>query len=280
MKQIVILTISTALLISLNTVINDSFAQNANPTYREGIEYASEGRFKDAADWFKDNLKNNKSDATSISSLAVINDLNNGKITNAYARSFFTGLDFLQKGKTDEGLKELEMDIKSNPEYPKAYNVIGIVYASLGEKSESISYFQKAIEINPQYSEACFNLAALYHSSDQLEDALKYYDKVISLEPNSFDAIINTAAIYISQGKYPEAIKYYQNAIKLDKNNPETYYSLALAYFMSDQFIKFRENLLKAQELYQQKGDTKGLEKVAEYMNKIKEIESKLRRTK
>ena len=280
MGKIAILIISTALFISLNTVVNDSFAQNDNPAYREGIEYASEGKFKDAEAWFKNKLKDNKSDATSISSLAVIDDLNNGKITDAYARSFFTGLDFLQKGKTDEGLKELEMNIKSDPKYPKAYNVIGIAYASLGEKSKSISYFQKALEINPQYSEACFNLATLYHSSDQLEDALKYYRKTISLKPNSFDAIINTAAIYISREEYPEAIKYYQNAIRLDKNNPETYYDLALAYFMSDQFIKFRENLLKARELYQHKGDTDGLEKVAKYIDKIKEIENKLGRVK
>jgi hypothetical protein len=49
---------------------------------------------------------------------------------------------------------------------------------------------------------------------------------------------------------------------------------------MSDQLIKFRDNLSKAQELYQQRNDTQGLEKVAEYMNKIKEIENKLKQAK
>ena len=280
MKRILPLAIATVLFISLNAIVGGSFAQNPDSTYRKGIEYASEGRFKEAAAWFEDNLKNNRLDSTSISSLAVIKDLNDGKITDAYARSFFAGLNLLQGGKTDEGLKELERAIGSKPGYPRAYNVVGVVYAALGDKSKAVSYFQKAIEINPQYSEASFNLGALYQSSDQPEEALKYYEKAISTEPDLLDAIINTASLYASLGKYPEAIQYYQNAVKLDRNNPEVYYNLALAYFMSDQLAKFRDNLLKAQELYQRKGDALGLEKVSVYINKMKEIENKVRHTK
>ena len=273
MRQIIFLIISIVLFMP-------SFAQGANSTYRQGLEYASEGKFQLAVDWFKDNLKNNQSDATSVSSLAVIKDLNDGKITEAYAKTFFTGLNFLQNNKIDEGLKELQGAIASNPGYPRPYNVLGMVYASQGDKSKAISYFQKAIEIDPQYSEVCFNLAALYQSSAQPEEALNYYKKAIALEPDSLDAIINIAVIHASFEKYPEAIKYYQKAISLDRHNPETSYNLALAYFMSDQFTKFKENLLKAQELYQRKSDREGLDKVAVYMNKLKEIENKLRHGK
>jgi tetratricopeptide (TPR) repeat protein len=256
------------------------FAQNTDPVYRNGLEYASEGKFKEAQDWFTEHLKNNKSDATSLSSLAVINDLNAGKITDAYAKSFFNGLNLLQSGKTEEGINGLEKTIALNPNYPRTYNVLGMVYAAQGDKDRSVSYFKKAIEINSQYSQAYFNLAALYQSSAQAEEALKYYQKAVALEPDSIDAIINSAAIYAALEKYPEAIKYYQKADELDPNNPEIYYNLALTYFMSDQLLKFKENLLKAQKIYQQKNDTLGLEKVAEYMNKIKTIESKIRQAK
>jgi tetratricopeptide (TPR) repeat protein len=280
MKKISVLAIPIALFILLNTAARNSLAQSADYAYGKGIEYAAEGKFQEAADWFKANLKNNKSDSTSISSLAVIKDLNEGKITDAYAKSFFTGLNFTQNGKIDEGLKELQKVIESNPGYPRAYNVVGMLYAAQGDNLKSISYFKKAIEIKPEYSQACFNLAVLYQSLAQAEDALIYYKKAISLEPNSSDAIINMAALYAALGKYPEAIKYYQNAIELDRNNPELYYNLALTYFMSDQLIKFRDNLLKARELYQQKKDVQGLEKVKSYMDKIKVIESKFRQAK
>ncbi len=141
MKRNLALAILTVLSLSSSAVTEDSFAQSADSAYRKGIEYASEGRFQEAADWFKDNLKNNKSDSTSVSSLAVIKDLNDGKITDVYTKSFFIGLNFLQSGKIDEGLMELQRVIESNPGYPRPYNVIGVVHASLGDKSKSISYF-------------------------------------------------------------------------------------------------------------------------------------------
>jgi tetratricopeptide (TPR) repeat protein len=88
------------------------------------------------------------------------------------------------------------------------------------------------------------------------------------------------AVIYASLERYPEAIKCYQDVLLTDRNNPEVYYNLALAYFMSDQLVKFKDNLIKAQELYQQRGDVEGLAKVAEYMDKIKVIESRLKQAK
>jgi len=280
MKRSLGLSILIGLFLLSNTTVNYSLAQAANSVYRQGIEYASGGRFQEAADWFKDNLKNNKSDATSKSSLAVIKDLDGGKITQEYAESFFTGLNFLQNSKITEGLKELQKAIAANPGYPRPYNVVGMVYASQGDNAKAVTYFQQAIEIDPQYSQACFNLAALYQSLAEPLDALKYYEKAISLEPEFSEAAINLAAIYASLGKYPEAIKYYQKAIELDRDNPEVYYNLGLVYFMSDQLVKFKDNLIKAQALYQEKNDTLGLEKVAEYMKKIKDIENKYRQAK
>ena len=120
----------------------------------------------------------------------------------------------------------------------------------------------------------------LYQSLNQPEEALKYYLKTVALEPNFPAAIANIAVLYAASGKYSEAIKYYQRSIELEPNNPEAYYSLALAYFMSDQLIKFKANLIKAQELYQEQGNTAGLEKVAGYMVKIKEIEDKFKQVK
>ena len=259
---------------------NHSFAQEPGFVYRAGIEYAAQGKFTEAEGWFKENLENNPSDATSQSSLDLIKDLKANTITAAYARSFFTGLDFFQNGKMSEGISEFEKTIASNPGYPRPYNVMGVIYTALDDKNKAIAYFQKAISINPQYSQACFNLAAVYQSLGQPEEALKYYEKVVVWEPDFIDAKINLAAVYASLGKYPEAIKYYQEAIVLDRNNPEAYYNLALVYFMSDQLRSFKHNLEKAQELYQSKQDSAGLAKVAEYMDKIKEIESKLKSAK
>jgi len=246
--------------------------------HRKGVDYASEGKFKDAEDWFKKNLEINKGDFTSLSSLVVIKDLKEGKINEEYAMVFFRGINLLQDGSTEEGIIELEKARKLNPAYVRVYSVLGASYASLGQKQNAVNYFKKALEIDPKYIEASFNLAVLYQATGQSDEALNYYKRVMDIDPNSIDANINSAAIFASLGRYKEAIAYYQNAIKLDRLNPDIYYNLALVYFISEDLIKFKDNLISAQKLYQDRHDEKGLQKVSEYMGKIKDLENRFRK--
>ncbi|MDD4894608.1 MAG: tetratricopeptide repeat protein [Candidatus Omnitrophica bacterium] len=277
---IVLLLIGILLCTPFCLLAQDASGQIRHYKHREGIDYAAKGEFKEAEEWFKKNLESGNKDATSLGSLSVIRDLNSGKITDKYAISFFKALNLLQDGKTEEGIAHLKAAIGINPDYARAYNVLAMAYASLGQNDSAIQNFQKAIEINPQYSEASFNLAALYQSLGNPEEALKFYAKAIKLAPASVDALTNSAAIYASLGKFKEAAQYYQEAVKKDPANPDIYYNLALVYFMSDQLMKFQDNLMKAQELYKQRQDEKGLQKVAEYMEKIKEIEKRIRHGK
>jgi tetratricopeptide (TPR) repeat protein len=254
--------------------------QSSTSSRREGITYASEARFSEAEAWFIKHLKTHKDDHTSSGALAVIHDLNQGKITKETAVSLFSSLKLLEEGKTEEALAGLVKTIEISPNYARPYNILGVVYTSQGDTDKGARYFEKAIEINPGYSDAYYNLAAAQEALDRPDEALRNYQKSIELAPGSPDALIHTASLCASLGKYNEAIGYYKDALKISPREPEIYYNLALVYFMSEQLAKFRENLLKARELYRQKGDTLGLEKVSVYMNKMKEIESKIRQAK
>ena len=61
-------TILTAAVLIILFISAQGFAEDGDAVYRKGIGYASEGKFQEAQDWFADNLKSNKSDATSASS--------------------------------------------------------------------------------------------------------------------------------------------------------------------------------------------------------------------
>ena len=248
--------------------------------HREGIKYASEGKFDDAKDWFEKNLETNKTDNTSQGALMLLKDLNKGRISREYAIAVFKGLNFLQDGSREQAINVLEQAIKLKPRYAKPYNILAIIYSSTDDIHKAVEYFQKAVEVNPKYSEAYFNLAALYQSLGQPEDAINFYKKAVELEPNFSEAVIHIAALCASLGKYDEAAGYYQDAIKIDRSNPETYYNLALVYFISGKVIKFKDNLLKAQELFRQRNDENGLHKVEEYMHKIEDLEKKIGQTR
>ncbi|MFA6358295.1 MAG: tetratricopeptide repeat protein [Candidatus Omnitrophota bacterium] len=253
---------------------------SAYVNHRKGVDYASEGKFNDAQEWFEQNLETNKKDSTSASSLAVIKDLNDGKISKEYVVSFFKSLNLLQDGEFEKGVKELSKAIAIDPGYVKSYNVLGAAYASLGDAPKAENNFQKAIELDPLYVQAYYNLAVLNQSLGREEEALKDFKKVVELDSKSLDAVKNIASIYASIGQYDYAIKYYQDALKIDHENPDIYYNLSLVYFMSDQVMKFKLNLEKAQELYKQRGDAEGLKKVEEYMVKIRTLEDKMKSLK
>lgn len=240
--------------------------------YKKGIEYAAEGKLKEAEKQFKKNLEINKSDSTSLSSLGALRDFNEGIISREYTLSLFRGLNYAYNGESQQAIKELKKAITISPNYPKAYNIIAIIYAALGESQEAITYFQKSLEINPKYVEAHYNLASVYQALGQYQQAITHYQKTIQGNPNSIEAHINIGAAYTSLGQYQPAITHYQKAIEIDPNYAGAYYSLGLVYLVSDQYAKSKENLEKAKELYQQKGDSQNVQTVEEYLNKLRII--------
>jgi tetratricopeptide (TPR) repeat protein len=245
--------------------------------YREGIKYATEGKFEEAEGRFRKNVGINQSDSTSLSSLGVFKDFKEGRINKENTISLFKGLNYAYEGEPEQAIAELHKVIEVDPKYPKTYNIMGIIYAVLNQPQQAITYFQKAIEINPKYTEACCNLAAVYQALGQYQEAITYYQRVVQEEPNSAEAYLSIGAAYASLAQYQEAATYYQKVIKIDPGQAKAYYGLGLVYLMLDQYTKSEENLQKAKELYQQKGDRRSVQATEEYLNKIHPITSAIK---
>jgi tetratricopeptide (TPR) repeat protein len=117
------------------------FAQESSSAlYRNGIEYACEGKFQEAEEQFRKSLSLDKTDSTSLSSLNLLKDFKNGEINQEYAVSFFRGLGHMYKGEPQEAIEELTKATTLNPQYPRAYNMLGIIHAALGKPDDAIIY--------------------------------------------------------------------------------------------------------------------------------------------
>jgi tetratricopeptide (TPR) repeat protein len=69
--------------------------------------------------------------------------------------SFNAGNQKFQNGNINAAITEYNKAIRLKPDYYKAYNNLGILYASaLGNYTEAIRNFNKAIEIRPDYADA------------------------------------------------------------------------------------------------------------------------------
>jgi tetratricopeptide (TPR) repeat protein len=86
--------------------------------------------------------------------------------------------------KTNEFEKALECykkAIEHDPEYPGAYNDLGVIYFYLGKPGKAIEEFKTALEINPNYLGAYTNLAIVYEEIGRLDEALECWTKRATL---------------------------------------------------------------------------------------------------
>jgi tetratricopeptide (TPR) repeat protein len=241
--------------------------------YQKGIDLAAGGKFQEAREEFAKVLETSKTDSTSLSSLKVLRDLEAGVINKEFTLLFFKGIASLVQNKPQQAIAELQKALLIKEDYVKAYNMLGMAYASIGDTGQALSHFKKALKINPSYTEALFNMASYHSSLGNYQQALECYQIIIALQPDSADAYADIAGVYAALDQYPQSISYYRKLIDLNALNGHAYYNLGMAYFMTDDFPRARESLMSAQEIFQKKNDSQNVEVTLEYLERLKRFE-------
>jgi len=78
------------------------------------------------------------------------------------ARSHYDiGLDHLQKGRTELGLRELLAAERLDPRNPLIHNSLGVTYYRKGREADGERHLRRALELKTDYHEARFNLTVL-----------------------------------------------------------------------------------------------------------------------
>lgn len=121
----------------------------------------------------------------------------------------------LQEGETafSEGRYEDAVELYKNalekePQYPDAYNHLGMAYQYLYNKSggainkeEEFKAFRKAVELDPNNYRFLVNLGlALFYEGDRKEAAI-YLEKAVELDPNPNDPYKATLEDLIRQAE-------------------------------------------------------------------------------
>ena len=65
-------------------------------------------------------------------------------------------------GKSDQAVTIYEKMIEVEPDFPEAYNNLGLIYAAGGNLEKATRYFQLGLQTNPTYATLYQNLSTLY----------------------------------------------------------------------------------------------------------------------
>ena len=146
----------------------------------------------------------------------------------------------------DEAVSSFSRAIKINPNYPDAYNNMGIALKDQGKLDEAIKAYEKAITLKPDYAEAYSNMGSALKEIGQFKEAIAAYEKAITLKPDYADAHNNMGNALKEIGQFDKAISSYQKAITLNPNYAEFYNNMGSVLQKQKEFVQAIENYKQA----------------------------------
>ena len=162
---------------------------------------------------------------------------------------------YLQKGLFENALnanfRSLEL---ANKDHEAAYN-LAINFQNLNKLKKAYEYYSLAIKINPNYPEAFNNLGIINVYQNNLDDAYLNYTHAIKLKPNFAEAYNNLGNCLKKQNKYQDAIINYKQAINFQPNYQVAYLNWLVLieqeklFTISDENLKIIDNLLNFKNL-------------------------------
>jgi protein O-mannosyl-transferase len=122
----------------------------------------------------------------------------------------------LEKGHTDEAIKQFQQALHLKPDYPDARSNLGSALVKKGLVGEAISQYREVLRLEPRNAEACYNLGNALEKIGQMDEAISQYRETLRLQPN--DANVHNAFgnALARIGQTQEAIGQFQEAVRLN----------------------------------------------------------------
>jgi len=205
-----------SVLIVLFLTVGLCFAQDtAEQSWNKGVEYASQGKFKEAKEEFEKTLKIDLSYGSARRYLKVIEDANEGKIQTDTAICFFEGVNHSLKEQFAEAIAKFDRVIEAELRYAIFYISRGNAYYDKGQYDKAISDYTKAIEINPKDAVAYNNRGIAYSQKGQYDKAISDYNRAIEINPRYAEAYNNRGIAYYAKENMKKACSDWKRACEL-----------------------------------------------------------------
>ena len=87
---------------------------------------------------------------------------------------------YFARGQTETALDEVKQALAARPDLPEAYNLRGLIYASLGEAALAEESFQRALQLNPRDADAMHNYGWFLCQQQRYDEAEAQFDAAIA----------------------------------------------------------------------------------------------------
>ncbi|MBM4180992.1 MAG: type IV pilus biogenesis/stability protein PilW [Betaproteobacteria bacterium] len=132
------------------------------------------------------------------------------------------GAGYYSQGKYGFAMQNLNIAREADPNYPPAYNMLGLVHGELREDRQAEENFRRAIEISPRYSEGHNNYGLFLCKRKRVDEALKHFEAALAnpLYETPERALANAGACALEKPDPAAAEMYFARALKRSPNHP------------------------------------------------------------
>jgi type IV pilus assembly protein PilF len=149
---------------------------------------------------------------------------------------------YFARGQADTALAEIDTAIKIKPDYVQAFNLRGLIYASLGDTAKSDENFQRALKINPRDTSVMQNYGWVLCQSQRYAAAEEQFRNALN-QPNYREAAQTLRAMGVCQareGRLQDAQQSLVRSYQIDPASPATAVSLAEVQYKLGEYEKAR----------------------------------------
>jgi type IV pilus assembly protein PilF len=136
---------------------------------------------------------------------------------------------YFEQGQTNVALDELKQVIASDPTFPQAYNLRGLIYMRLNDLRQAEESFRRAVALDPRDANTLHNLGWLQCQQARYDEALKTFGQVLAqpLYTGQAKTWMAQGLCQARAGRTADAEKSLAHSYELDAANPITGYNLA-----------------------------------------------------
>jgi tetratricopeptide (TPR) repeat protein len=140
-----------------------------------------------------------------------------------------------------EALNYINLSLKEDVHYAKAYFLKGMIYKESGDTAKSVSSFITATEQDPQYYNAYMQLGIL-NALKNNPVCLDYYNNALRISPRADEVHYNIGMFYMENKKYNKAIERFTILGKINPHNREAFFNLGYIHL---NFLNVKEQALR-----------------------------------
>ncbi|KWW30066.1 MAG: peptidase C14 caspase catalytic subunit p20 [bacterium P3] len=171
------------------------------------------------------------------------------KDANNRTALFMKSFIYKEKGDTASAVTLLDKICSLHPDYAPAFEELGMLYAAR-RSPLAAEYYATALRLDPDNDNVRYGLAMYHQSLGRYEQAEAIYKEIIEHNENAPDAWHNRGYIQLFHyGDYELAIDYFTHAIACDTAYVEAFVNRAVAYELSGDNARAREDYQHALQL-------------------------------